>query len=376
MLVPVSYNLRSLSQRRVRTSLTIVGIAAVVAVYVLMTSVSGTMRAMFKVTGQPDEVLVTQPGAITPEFSFLPRTVATWLRTLEQVASDSSGQPLVSPELTLSAKLDHQGQKRNVALRGVSPAARAVYRELKVAEGSWWGPGKKAMVGRQLARAQGLKLGDSLGFEKETWTVAGIFEAGGTVYEQEIWMDLDDLGAASNRTELTSVVLRVKDASLTKPTVDELGAQRRQPLQAQAAHDAYARVGGMSMWAASLGQFIALVIALGAIFGGMNTMYSAVAGRVREIGILRAVGFRAPAILLSFLTESVLVGLAGGALGVGISLAIGHVPLNMPFLIGSEVAISGRAMVSGLILAGAVGLLGGLLPAWQASRLKVVDVLR
>jgi putative ABC transport system permease protein len=377
MLVPLAYNLRSLSRRRVRTALTVAGIGAVVAVYVVMSAVSGTMRAMFKATGQPDEVLVTQPGALTPEFSFVPRPVASWLKTLDAVAVDaSSGEPLVSPELTLSAKVSHRGVTKAVALRGVSPVARAMYREPRLLEGDWVGPGKRVMVGKQLARALGLGVGDVLAAEKEQWTVAGVFEAGGTLYEQEVWLDLDELGAASSRTELTSLLVRVKRPALTRALVDELSAQRRQPLQAMAAHDAYARVGGMSLWMASLGQFIALVIALGAVFGGMNTMYAAVAGRQREIGILRALGYRSGAVLLSFLTESAVVGLVGGALGVALALVIGQVPLTMPYLVGKEVAIGTGPMVSGLVLAGAVGLLGGLLPAWQAARVRVVEALR
>lgn len=376
MLVPLRYNLRSIAQRRVRTSLTILGIAAVVAVYVVMTSVSGTMRSMFRATGQPDEVLVSQAGAITPEFSFVPRTAVTWLRTFPQVAADAQGEPLVSPELALSARLEHRGRRKDVSLRGVSPAAKAIYREVAVREGAFCGPGKRAMVGVQLARALDVKVGDVLRLEKEDWAVAGIFDAGGRLYEQEVWLDVDELGAASNRTDLTTILLRVKSPELTRPFVEELGSQRRLPLQAMAARDAYARVGGMSMWAASLGQFIALIIALGAVFGGMNTMYSAVAGRVREVGILRAVGYRSAAVLLSFLTESMAIGLAGGALGVGLALIIGRVPLNMPFVVGSDMALSARAMVSGLVLSAAVGLLGGFLPAWQASRLKIVDVLR
>ncbi len=376
MLVPLRYILRSIAQRRVRTALTVLGIAAVVAVYVVMTSVSGTMRSMFRATGQPDEVLVSQAGALTPEFSFVPRTTATWLRTFPQVAADAQGEPLVSPELALSARLEHQGQRKDVALRGVSASAKSVYREIALREGAWCGPGKRAMVGLQLARALNVKAGDVLHLEKEAWAVAGVFEAGGRLYEQEVWLDLDELGAASNRTDLTTVLLRVRSPELTRPLVEELAAQRRQPLQAMAARDAYARVGGMSMWAASLGQFIALIIALGAVFGGMNTMFSAVAGRVREIGILRAVGYRAPAVLLSFLAESVAIGFAGGVLGVALALVIGRVPLNMPFVVSSEMAVSPRAMVSGLILSAAVGFLGGFLPAWQASRLKIVEVLR
>lgn len=377
MLVPITYNLRSLSRRSVRTSLTVLGIGAVVAVYVVMTAVSTTMRGMFKATGHPDEVLITQPGALTPEFSSLPRSVATWLRTLPPVAVAAEGEePLVSPELTLSATLEHQGRTKDIALRGVSPAAKVVYRDVTLLEGTWAGAGKRVMVGQQLARAMRVKVGDTLRLEKETWTVAGLFDGGGTLYEQEVWLDLDELGAAANRTELTSVLVRVRDASLTKDFVEELGAQRRQPLQAMAARDAYARVGGMSMWMASLGQFIALVIALGAIFGGMNTMYSAVAGRMREIGILRALGYRSGAVLLSFLTESVLVGLAGGALGGALALAVAQVPLDMPYLVGGAVALPPTAFVRGLVLAAAVGLLGGALPALQAARLKVVDVLR
>jgi len=376
MFVPLSYNLRSLGRRRVRTALTVFGIAAVISVYVVMNSVSVTMRTMFAKTGQADELLITQAGSINPEFSSMARGTGTFLRAHPRVAVDPSGEPLVSPELYIASRLTRGATTRDVLLRGVAPIAARAYRQLRVGEGTFVGPGRKALVGRQMAATAGLRTSDVLDLEGEKWTVVGVFDAGGTVFEQEIWLDLDELGAATNRADLTNFFMRVKSAGEAQAAVDELSAQRSEPMQAMTAPAAYARVGGMSIWMAALGQFIALTIALGAIFGGMNTMYAAVASRVREIGILRALGYRSWAVLLSFLFESVAIGLAGGALGALFALGLAQVPLDIPFFMSGATSINASSLRAGFVLAGAVGLLGGFFPAWQASRVKVVDVLR
>jgi ABC-type lipoprotein release transport system permease subunit len=376
MFVPLSYNLRSLARRRVRTALTVFGIAAVISVYVVMNSVSVTMRTMFAKTGQPDELLITQAGSINPEFSSLPRGAGTYLRAHPRVAADAAGEPLVSPELYIASRLARGGKTIDVLLRGVAPIAAKAYRQVRVPEGTFAGPGRKVLVGKQLAATAQLKAGDVLDLESERWTVVGVFDAGGTVYEQEVWLDLDELGAATNRADLTNFFMRVKSADDGKAAVEELTSQRSEPMQAMTAPAAYARVGGMSIWMAALGQFIALTIALGAIFGGMNTMYAAVASRVREIGILRALGYRSSAVLLSFLLESVAIGLAGGVFGALFALGLAQVPLDIPFFLSGATSINPSSLAAGFVLAGAVGLLGGFFPAWQASRVKVVDVLR
>jgi putative ABC transport system permease protein len=171
-------------------------------------------------------------------------------------------------------------------------------------------------------------------------------------------------------------MVRCKSIADTQVLVDAINNQRTEPLLSMTSTAAFKRVGGMSIWMAALGQFIAIVIAFGAVFGGMNTMYAAVATRSREIGILRAIGFRSGAVLLSMWTESVLVGIMGGVAGILLAFVVAKVPLNMPFLLEGSVSLHTGDLVAGLVLALVVGGLGGLLPSLQASRLKVVDVLR
>ncbi len=376
MLVPLSYNLRSLWVRKTRTALTVLGIGAVVAVYVVMTAVSGQMKHMFKSTAQPDEVIVLQAGALTPEFSQVSRASATWLATQPQVVSEG-GRPVISPELSLATSLTlPSGELQDGMLRGLEPANVHLYREFALAEGAPLTSGTGVLVGAQLARAQHLKVGDPLRFERTDWKVIGIFTAKGGVYEQEVWLDLDALGAAANRPDVTGFMVRTGGAAQAKALVDFVGAQRGEPLQALTAEAAFARVGGMSLWMSALGRFIAIIIALGAIFGGMNTMYAAVAQRSRELAVLRAVGYRSIAVLLSMLLESVVVGILGGVAGVTLAFAVARVPLNMPFLLEGGVPLGPADLGAGVVLALLVGVLGGLLPAMQAGAVKVVDALR
>ena len=379
MLVPISYNVRSLMLRKARTGLTILGIASVVSVFVVMTSVSAHMKQLFKTTGQPDEVIVTQAGAIIPEFSQASRASATWLATQPQVAG-VGGQPVVSPELGMSSVVTLPGgrQTRDGLIRGLEPGAVAYYREVSLTSGAPLGAADatRVIVGAQFARAHKLQLGDVLTFERAKWTVGGTFSAGGSVYEQEIWVDLDALSAATNRVSVTSFMVRALSDTHATALVDAIGAQRSEPLMAMTAPAAWARMGGMSVWMATLGRFIAIIIALGAIFGGMNTMYSAVAQRSREIAILRAVGYRRASVLLSMLFESVVVGLLGGVLGAVMAFGVALVPLKMPFLLEGGVLLRTPDLVAGLVLGLLVGALGGILPAAQAGALKAVDALR
>jgi len=376
MLVPLSYNLRSLWQRKTRTGLTVLGIAAVVAVYVVMTAVSGQMRHLFKGNAQPDEVVVLQAGAMVPEFSQVNRAEATWLATQPQVVQ-VGGRPAVSPELSLSSQVTlPDGQTTNVLLRGLEPANLPSHREFALVEGQPLTGGTAVLAGVQLARSRHLKVGDVLTFERTRWTVGGLFSAQGGVYEQELWLDLDALGAAANRTDVTGFTVRTSGPAAGQALVDAILAQHSEPLQALTSEASFARVGGMSIWMATLGRFIALIIALGAVLGGMNTMYAAVAQRGRELGVLRALGYRSGAVLLSMLLESVVVGLLGGLLGVVLAFAVARAPITMPYLLEGGVPLGPRDLLAGLVLALLVGALGGLLPALQAGSVKVVDALR
>lgn len=374
-MVPLRYTLRSLGRRKLRTAMTVGGVALVIALYATMSSVGETMTGAFRATGAPDEVVVVQTGAMTVDFSKVGRDTLPYLETLDGLAR-AGGRPLVSPELCLSATVRAGAIERDASLRGLTEIAPSVYGQVTLAEGAWPSPGRHASVGRTLADKLGVGVGDSLVFEGETWTVAGILEAGGRVYDQEIWVDLDDLAGATHRTEYSGYTLRTSSRSAAATLIDTVNGARRFPITAMTAHAFYARASGMARFMAVLGSFIALVVAFGAAFGGMNTMYSAVARRRREIGVLRALGYRPSAVLFAFLVESLFLCLLGGVAGLLVAAAISQLSLDLPYTAASHISIGTAQVVWSLVIAAIVGVAGGCLPALRAARMKVVDALR
>jgi len=374
-MVPLRYTFRSVGQRKTRTAMTVLGVALAVAIYSVMSAVGSTMVRSFRTTGAPDEVVIAQTGALTTEFSNVPRGSLAYVQTLDGVAT-RDGRPLVSPELWLQCILQSDGRGRDVSVRGVTGIAPLVYRQVRLAAGRWPGPGHEAAMGRSVADRLGLAVGDSSRFEGVTWTVVGLLDAGGRVYDQEIWVDLDELAAAATRLSYSSYTIVARDTAAIPALIEAVNEGRRYPMAAQTAAASYARTGGMEVFMAYLGTFISLIVAIGAGFAGMNTMYAAVAGRRREIGVLRALGFGRTAILTSFLLESLMLCLLGGAIGLALGSVLSMVRVDLPLLPSSHVALGVQQVVRSIALALGVGVLGGGLPALQAARLPVVDALR
>jgi len=375
-VIPLRYVLRSLGRRKLRTIMTVLGIALVVAVYSALSSVVETMVRRFKSTGSPDEVVIVQGGAMTIDFSRIGRGSLTYIQTLDGLAWEGD-RPLVSPELCLGSVVRVRGNDVDVSVRGVTGIAPAVYRQVRLADkGNWPGPGHAVSVGRALASRLSLQHGDSIELEGEKWKVVGIIDSGARTYDHEIWVDLDELAATTSRKTYSSYTLRASDADAVPALIETVNDGRRFPLNAQLAADFYARTGAMAMFMAYIGTFISLVIAVGAVFGGMNTMYSAVAGRRHEIGVLRSLGFRRSAVLMSFLSESLAISLVGGVTGLLLGLGLSFIPVDLPMLPTGRVSLGLSQVVWSLALAVAVGLAGGFLPALRGARLTVVDALR
>jgi putative ABC transport system permease protein len=374
-MVPLRYTFRSLGRRKTRTGMTVLGVAFAVAIYSVMSAVGSTMVRSFRTTGAPDELVIAQTGALTTEFSNVPRGSLAYVQTLDGVAT-SNGRPLVSPELWLQSVLQTDGRGRHVSVRGVTGIAPLVYRQVRLAEGRWPGPGHEAAMGRSVADRLGLAVGDSARFEEVTWHVVGLLDAGGRVYDQEIWVDLDELAAAANRLSYSSYTVVARDTAVIPALIEAVNEGRRYPMVAQQAAAFYARTGGMQVFMAYLGTFISIIVAIGAGFAGMNTMYAAVAGRRREIGVLRALGFGRTSILISFLLESLLLCLVGGVIGLALGSALSMVRVDLPLLPSSHVALGLQQVVRSIALALGVGVLGGGLPALQAARLRLVEALR
>lgn len=377
MALPLKYNVRSLLERKSRTLLTVLGIGAVIAVFVAMVSFAHGLTAGFARTGVADNVVVLQKSAFSQSLSSLPRSSNDVIRYFDHVRHEQ-GVPLASPELHVEPWVTLPGRDREIfmAARGVQPLFFRIMDRLKVTQGSPELQGNKVLLG-PAARAKlgGIGLNDTLVFFGERWTVGGLFEAGGSSLEFAILADLDDLMRAAQRDELSSFTLKANSAADVAPLVRALEADRRILVTAMAEDDYYRSSGKTYAIIGQLGLLVSIIVSLGAIFGGMNTMYTAVAGRTREIGTLRAIGFSGMSILGSFLAEAVLLGAAGGVLGVALGWLVDGARVNV-MTASIRFTVTPAVAAAGFLLSIAVGILGGLPPALRAARLRVVQAIK
>jgi putative ABC transport system permease protein len=377
MNIPLRYNFRSLLHRRSRAALTILGMAAVVAVFVAMMALARGMAARFARVGSPDNVVVLQKGAFGQALSSLPVSSRNVIPYLPRIAKKGD-VPLASPELLVEpwVAAPGLGDEAFMRARGVEPIYFEVEDSIRVTAGTRELRGNGVLVGRAAVGELGrLSVGATIRMLGEPWTVKGVFEASGTSLETEILADLADVMRAANRNEYSAFTLKLDTASAADEVIGRLEADRRVLVSASRESDYYAASGKPFAVIAQIGMLIAVIVTLGAIFGGMNTMYTAVSGRTREIGTLRSIGFSARAVLVSFLLESVLLSLSGGVLGAVLGSLVTGLRINvgpniLPFTVGPQ------ALLGGIGLSVAVGLIGGLLPALAAGRLTIVEAMR
>lgn len=357
--------------------MTVLGIAAVVAVFVAMVALGRGMAASFAATGSNDNLVVLQKGAFSQSLSSLPRSSRDIVRYVPHVKKRGE-KLLVSPELAIEPWVTAPGRRGEIfmVVRGVEPVHLEVDDTIKVVRGSAELRGNRVLVGRAARhKLGGVRIGESIGMFGERWKVSGEFEAGGSSLEFVVLADLDDLMRASRRDELSCFTVKLDDPANAAAAIASLEADRRVLVTAMREQEYYASSGKTFAIVAQLGLMIAAIVTLGAVFGGMNTMYTAVAGRLREIGTLRALGFGRRAILLSFLAESALLGVSGGAMGVALGCLVDGLRLNV-MTASMRFTVSPGVLASGLALSLLVGVLGGLLPARGAARLEIVEAMR
>ncbi len=377
MTIPLKYNIRSLLQRRSRTILTVLGIAATISVFVAMVAFGRGMAASFARTGSPDNLVVLQKGAFSQSLSSLPKNSRDVVPYMPHVRKKND-RILVSPELVIEPWVTTAARREAVFMgaRGVDPVFFDVADTLTVTEGAADLRGNRVLLGRGAQqKLGGVGVGGDITMFGESWRVAGLFESGGTNLEFEILADLTDLMRAANRDEYSCFTVKLDDARHAERIIALLESDRRVLVTAAREQDYYASAGKVYAVVAQIGLLISVVVTLGAVFGGMNTMYAAVAGRMREIGTLRAVGFDRKSILASFLIESLMLSVTGGAIGV----ALGYLSNGLRISVGIaniRFAVGMGVMLTGLLLSIVVGLVGGLLPARAASRLTIVDAMR
>ena len=388
MIVPLAYNTRSLLVRRWTSAFTAGGIGLVVAVTLLLSGLVGGLRQMLVATGDPENLVVLRKGATNDGSSFLIRDAVQIVRALPGIATGRDGRPLVSPEIVNQPFILSRDGRENVLVRGVEPVAFEVHRDVKLVAGRMFQPKLgEILIGTGVAlRHQDARVGGTLSFGRRTWTVVGIFDGGGSAFDSEIWADIADVQEDSRRPSgCSGIRLRVAPGSDRQALIDRIAGDARVTLEAKPETVYYAEQADAANSLYVLVLVLAVIMATGATFGALNTMYAAVANRTAEIGTLRALGFSRAPILFSFLFESLLLALAGFTFGMALgvfamwatnALLQGVSFSMMTFSVATillEPTTAGALL--GLAFALAIGLVGGLAPAWQASRLRVIDAL-
>ena len=385
MALPFSYNVRNLIVRWRVTTLAIGAIALVVAVLVVLISMAQGFRIALQATGTVENAVLTQRGSTGELTSGISRDNANAVIVDSRVRRDADGRPLASPEIFVVASLPRRdGIVTNVSLRGVTARAFDVRHGVHVVRGRMFHPGlNELIIGRRAAdRYAGVDLGATVRLQRRDWTVVGVFEANGGGFESELWADLETIAAAFNRRGgYQSVTLRVADPQGITAFNDDLQKNPRMQVQLIQERKYYDdQSSQVSLPLLALAGFVAIVMGIGAVFGAMNTMYAIVAARTREIGTLRALGFSRTAIVITFVTESTLLALAGGLLGCALAIPANGLTSAAGGANFAEVSfafqITWPTIVIGIVLAVLMGLAGGLLPAWRASRTPITAALR
>ena len=387
MAIPLMYNWRSLRARWTSTVVAILGIAGTVGVFVAMLALARGFEATLVASGSTHNALVRRAGATSEMDSAI---ILDQVRVIEDapgVARADAG-PLVSPEVVVIAPfpLYSTGTDANVQVRGVSPRVLAVRDSARLVAGRFFAPGlTELVVGRNVTSTYaGLKLGQTVRFGGGTWTVVGVFDAGGSAFDSELWCDANVLNQIYQRPQniFQSVTVRLTSPPALTTFKDALTADPRLTVQVDREIDYYRKQSQMlTTLITVLGTLVALVMGIGAVFGALNTMYSAVAERAREIATMRALGFRVGSVVMSFVMEALGIACGGGVLG-----CVAVLPLN-GFTTGtinwqtfSHLAFAFRVtpllLVSGLAFALLMGLVGGVPPAIRAARQHIAVALR
>lgn len=381
--------LRTIPQRLGTSLVVVIGIAGVVGVLVSVLAMSEGFRHTLASTGRRDRAILLRAGSDAELASGLERRQVMLLGPLPGVARAPRGRPLMTAELMVMVDLPRKGrtEPNNVPFRGVQPMAFAIRDECKIISGRRFEPGRReVIVGKRAAQQfAGLRVGATIGFRDSDWTVTGIFESGGDVHESEIWADAETTMSAFRRSTYQSVTVKLADSSNAgfRAFKDLVNRDPRFSLNVLREPEYYAKQATvLSNLINILGYTVAAFMAIGAMFGALNCMYSAIASRQVEIATLRAIGFGGTPVVVSVMIEALLLALLGGALGGALAYLYCHgaslstLNFNTFSQVVFDFRVTPRLLVQGLLWALVIGLAGGLLPAIQAARLPVTVALR
>jgi ABC-type antimicrobial peptide transport system permease subunit len=389
MAIPIKYNLRNIVARKVSTGMTAFVIGLVVAVFLcVLALVQGVTRTL-TVTASERNVIAMRVGAQAEMQSVITREQADQIQALAGIERNAAGKPYASPELLTIVNIPRaDGEtKSNVQIRGLSEIGFEMRPGVRILDGRTFRPGtNEAIVSRKLQkRFASMNLGETLASGSYRWIIVGTFDASGSAYESEVWVDVADLQQQTKRNIYSSVFVRLPDKNAAARFNETVKGDQRLKLEGKTERKYYDEQMITAAPIIALAFIVGFFTAIGAAFGAMNTMYAQVSARTKEIGTMRALGFSRRSILISFMLEGLMLAAIGGALGVVFAFLAFQLFLTAPtgttnFRTFSEVLFNFRMtpplIVAGIAFSLAMGLFGGFFPAFRAARLKIVNALR
>jgi len=384
MAIPISYNLRNLRVRKITTLTTALAAALSVLVLVAVLALEAGLRRSFEVSASPKHLIVMRGGSTSELVSLITRENFQDILSRDGIARDPKGRPLASLEMVTVVTVSlPEGREMNVNLRGMTTTGWEMRPQLRLTAGRVFEAGAREIaVGQAIAdQCPAARVGGSLRFGDTAWTVVGIVSDGQSAFNSEIFGDLNQVSSEYRRFDLLSSVLVESASDDLTPLARSLREDRRLNLAVESERDYYEGQMAAAIPVRFMGMIVALALALGGAFAAMNTMYTAIARRSWEIGVLRVMGFSRGSVLLSFLLESMLISLLGGAIGCLLALPLsGFEAAIGSFSTWSQVSfrlrVTPEILLTGLAFAGLIGAVGGLLPARSAARKPVIAALR
>ena len=386
MAIPFAYNLRNLIVRKTTTLMTALGIALTVAVLVSILALVNGLKTSLSAAANPLNIMVLRKGSESELVSSFPRTVFQDVKFKPGIARGKDGQPLVSQEAVFIVNLPTKSNPNgnNINVRGFTPAGMELRDGIRIETGRMFQTGRReVIVGKDIAAGYpDAALGKTLRFGRGEWEIVGIFDAGKSAANSEIFTDLNQAAADFQRTELVNTIhARAADPVAAAALINDLSTDQRLNVAAISEKDYYDKQTASSKPVEFIGIFVSVIMAVGSGFAAVNTMYAAVARRSREIGTLRVLGFSRGSILLSFFVESVLLSALGGVLGCLLTLPLNGVNAEIAnsttfaqttfdFRVGPQI------MLTGVLFAVILGAVGGLFPARMAAKKEILNALR
>ncbi len=386
MALPLRYNFRNVLVRWRATLTTILGIALVVAVFVVVQSLAAGLEQASGNTGDARNLMIVRRGSNAESGSQITREQFNTIQYSPEIARDAENRPFVSADTLVILNLPRGGNyegEANVSVRGISSNGFALRPQVTLAAGRWFSGGKREVVvsARLAGRFAKMQIGDVIKIGLRELTVVGHFDGRGSAFDSEAWMAADEVRSLFTRENYSSVLVRPTDETAAKTLIARLEADKRLGVRVLRETEYYKEQTKTAAPIKFLGSFLATAMSVGAIFAAMNTMYASVGARTREIGTLRVLGFRRRWVLLGFVIEGALLALIGGLVGVGVAMfwngrSAGTISFETFSETVFQLQVTPRLMLEGLIFAVAVGVVGSLLPALRAARLPVIAALK